>query len=330
MNTRRQLLLASVASLAALATTPLHAVAPRGKSFAVGVLTPIVPTAMSSVSTLQSALQERGYLEGVNLRLEVRSAESQSGQRLTALALELIDAKVDVIVSVGTPATLAAQKATSRVPIIAVNVTDPVAAGLTASLARPSGNVTGFTNLGVDSIGKRVELMHALVPKARRVGMMYNPDNPGNVVLKDGIVAQEKALGTQLAIFATRSRDELHRVLDNLPNAQLDALYVPLDAVFTNNLKEIADFAGTHRLPAFSSNPQFVKLGGLASYSSSQTEMQRNAADYVDRILNGAKAGDLPFVQPTKVELSLNRATAKALGITIPADLLLRADFVVD
>jgi putative ABC transport system substrate-binding protein len=122
----------------------------------------------------------------------------------------------------------------------------------------------------------------------------------------------------------------LHRVLDNLPNAQLDALYVPADAVFTNNLKEIADFARTHRLPAFSSIPQFAKLGGLASYTYSRTEMDRNAADYVDRILNGAKAGDLPFVQPTRLELGLNRATARALGITIPADVLLRADFVVD
>ena len=282
------------------------------------------------MTALRSALQERGYLEGVNLRLEFRAARSQSGQQLTTLARELIDAKVDVIVSVGTPAALAAQKATSRIPIIAINVTDPVAAGLAASLRRPGSNVTGFTNLGGDVTGKRIELMQALVPKARRVGLLYNPDNPGNLILRDGIVAQEKALGTQLSIFAARSRDELRRVLDSLPNAQVDALYVPFDAVFTNNLKEIADFASTHRLAAFSSIPEFVKLGGLASYTYSRTEMDRNAADYADRILNGAKAGDLPFVQPTRLELGLNRATAKTLGITIPTELLLRADFVVD
>lgn len=300
-----------------------------GKSTVVGVLFANNEGVSDPDRTFKSAMRQRGYIEGTNLTIESRAAGARF-ELLPALAKELVEQKVDVLVCVGTTATQAAQKATTRIPIVAMNIADPVKTGLARSLGRPGGNVTGVSNLGADTSGKRLELLLALAPKARRVAILTNPQNLGNVVSAPDRSAAIKALNVESVDFPIRTAADLPAQLAAIAKARVDALNVGLDPVIASVAREIADFALSHRLPSVSGIPHYTQVGGLVAYSHSPQEQWSLVAAQVDRILNGGKTAELPFTQPTKFLLSFNRKTAKALGIVIPEDLLLRADLVVD
>jgi len=289
-------------------------------------------TESTLLEAIRLALRDLGYVEGQNIAIEYRYAEGKR-DRFPELAAELVRLKVDIIVVVGGEVPIrAAKNATKTIPIVMVGRgADPVEAGLVESLARPGGNVTGITNLTVDLGGKRLELLKEAVPKVARIAVLYDPAVPGNVLeVKEVLPVAARALGLTLQPWEIRTADDFDRVFAALNKQRPDGLYVtPAGSLMRTNVKRIADFASKSRLPSMYGNRVFVEAGGLMSYGADQTDSYRRVAYFVDRILKGAKPADLPVEQPTKFELVINLKTAKQIGLTIPPEVLARANRLI-
>ena len=320
-----------------LRTAPLAAeVQAPGKIFRNGELTPghspfVEPHAESrlrNVHAFRQRLHDLGYIEGQNLLLEYRYAEG-SEERLPDLAAELVQLKVDVIVSISRVTTRAAQHATRTIPIVMLGQPDPVAAGFVASLAHPGGNITGVSNMSDVLFGKRLEILKEAVPQSTRIAVLFNAAGVYTTLMNDLTVAAQ-ALALQLHIAGVRSAEEVDTTFVAMTQAGVDALLVVGEPQLIEPQRgQIADLATRHRLPTMCSWKFYVDDGCLMSYGPSLPEQYRRVADYIDKILKGAKPADLPVEQPTKFELVINLKTAQALGLTIPPTLLFQADEVI-
>jgi putative ABC transport system substrate-binding protein len=281
---------------------------------------------------LLQGLRDLGYVEGRNLLIEYRDAEGKT-ERFPALAAELVSLKCDVIVTTGgTLAAQATKRATTTLPIVFASVGDAVAEGLVTSLARPGGNVTGLTVAATELVSKSLEVIKQAVPGVNRVAMLFKPDAMPDSAKKDRLKAADvaaRALGVRLQIVEARGAEDFDRAFSEMTRARADALAVPAINLFNLERRRLVNLAAQNRLPAVYPNRDFVDAGGLMSYGPNLADMARRAATYVDKILKGAKPGDLPVELPTKFELVINLKTAKALGLTIPPALLGRADEVI-
>jgi len=275
-----------------------------------------------------SALGLLGWTEGQNLSLEWRYSEDRDDQR-RAIVEEFLQLKVDAIVVQSTPESLVAKRMTTTVPIVMVLIGDPVGAGLVTSLAKPGGNITGTSLMATDTAAKRLQLLKEIVPTARRVAVLGNLRNAS--VARSWEETQEAAerLGLKLLPAVTSTPGDVSAAFAAIAKERPDALVVILDSLMVDHRRQIVEFAAQYRVPAIYGGPMFVEPGGLLVYSPDFQELWRRAAIYVDRILKGAKPGELPIEQPTKFQLVINLKTAKALGLTIPPSLLLRADEVI-
>jgi putative tryptophan/tyrosine transport system substrate-binding protein len=281
------------------------------------------------VGPFRDGLRELGYQEGRNVVIEYRWAEGNY-ERFPALVAELLAVPVDVVVTAGTPATLAVKKATSTMPLVMIAVGDPGGTGVVPSLARPGGNVTGLSSIAPDLEGKRLELLREVIPKLSHVALFLNPLNPFHTASMRQAFAAAQALGIKLQPLEVRTSGELDGAFAAIVREKPDALLILADRVFLHDRKRIMDFATEHRLPSVNAYRELVEAGGLMSYGPSYEDMHRRAADFVDKILKGAKPGDLPVEQPTKFTLILNLKAARALGIDVPPMLLARADEVIE
>jgi putative ABC transport system substrate-binding protein len=273
-------------------------------------------------------LRDLGYVEGKNLVMEFRWADGMY-DRLPNLAAELVRLKVDVIVTGGTPGTRAAKQATATIPIVMAVSGDAVATGLIASLARPGGNITGTTYFDPELAAKRLELLKEAVPRATRVGVLTNPDNPQTMgTTLQYIRRAAESLKLNLSIFEARSPNEFEHIFSAMVESRVDAVAVVDDGMFIANQRKIADIAANKRLPLTGAK-ELAETGGLIGYGVDFVQTYYRAAYFVDRILKGTKPGDLPVEQSAKFELVINLKTAKALGLTIPQSLLQRADVLI-
>jgi putative ABC transport system substrate-binding protein len=277
----------------------------------------------------RQGMRELGYVEGRNLAIEWRSAEGKA-ERLPALAAELVQLKVDVIVTAGTPAASAAQKATSTLPIVMATTVDPVGSGFVKSLSHPATNMTGLSNLTLDIGPKTLEIMVSMVPKLSLVAVLVNPANPAHAAILKSTQNSAQKLNVKVLPVEARTAQEIERAFSVMARERAGAVIVAIDAFFIQQGRQIADLAAKHRLPSMSGSREYVEAGGLMSYGQNLADNYRRAATYVDKILKGAKPGDLPVEQPTTFELFINRRTAKAIGLAIPQELLLRADRVIE
>ena len=280
------------------------------------------------VGPFRDGLRELGYVEGSNLTIDYRWADGDYG-RLPKLVAELAALPVEIIVTAGTPAALAVQRAAPKIPLVMVAVGDPVGTGLAKSLARPGGNSTGLTSIAPDLEGKRLELLRAVVKDLSHVTLVANPTNPFHVSARRHAHAAADALGVKITDVEVRTSSELSPAFDLLLRDRPDAFIMLADRVFLHDRARIAQFAAASRLPAVYAYREIVEAGGLMSFGPSYADMHRRAAAYVDKILRGAKPGDLPIELPAKFELLVNMKTAKALGITIPESVLVRADELI-
>ena len=283
----------------------------------------------TSWEPLRLGLRDLGYVEGKSIVLEERSSQGRNEQ-FSDLASELVRLNVTIIVTWGTPATLAAKQATTTIPIVMASAGDPVRSGLVSSLAHPGGNVTGLTVLGPGLAAKRLELLKEAVPNMSRVAFLWNPANPDQKSSFNEVQAGARALGVTLHSVEARSREELEQALAAMKQSRPSALLMTADTVHQRYIGRIVAFTSETRPPAMYQLKEAVDRGGLMSYGASLPDLGRRAAYYVDKILKGAKAANLPVDQPTKFELVINLKTAKALKLTIPPSLLLRADQVVE
>jgi putative tryptophan/tyrosine transport system substrate-binding protein len=276
----------------------------------------------------RQGLRDLGYIEGKNIAIEYRYAEGKA-DRLPTLAAELVGLNVDVILTSSTPSVLAVKKATSTIPIVFVAINDPVASGLVTSLARPGGNITGLTILGPELSGKRLELLKEAVPKATRVAFLWNSANPAQGLLWKESQAAAQELRLQLQSLEVRSSNDFDSAFEAVLRERSQALITVPEPLINTHLKRIVEFAAKNRLPAMYANALFVDAGGLMSYAPDYSAQYRRAATYVDKILKGAKPADLPVEQPTKFEFVVNLKAAKQIGLTIPPNVLARADRII-
>lgn len=283
---------------------------------------------MHVLDAFRQKLRELGHVEGENVAIEYRWAEGQD-ERLPELAAELVRLKPDVIVTRGTPGTLAAKQATSTIPIIFASVGDPVNAGLVASYARPEGNATGFTFTGPELEGKRLQILKEAVPGLSRVAALWNPVSMGGEFYRQTQIAAT-ALSMTLQPVEVRRIDDLEQAFATIGETRAHALIVLADPFLLSKRKQIVAFAANRRLPAMYPYREYVDAGGLSSYAPSSIDRLQRTAVYVDKILRGAKPIDLPVEAPTKFELIFNNKTAKKLGLPVPATLLARADEVIE
>lgn len=279
------------------------------------------------VDAFRRGLVDLGYVEGRTFNIESRWAEGRY-ERLARLAGELVALKVDVILAVAVPAIRAAKEATRTVPIVMASVVDPVATGLVAGLARPGGNVTGLSNMAPDVTGKLLEILKELVPKASRVAVLWNPNNPGNAPQLHSAETAGRALGLRLQPLEARTPEDLGPAFAAMARQHAEALVVLADIMLNENRLRIADLATAGRLPAVYG--QEGPAGGLVTYSANTPDLFRRSATYVDRILKGARPGDLPVEQATRFDLVVNLHAARAIGLTVPRSLLLRAEQVIE
>ena len=277
----------------------------------------------------RKGLSETGYVEGRNVTIEYRYADGQY-DRLPALVVELVAAKVAVIVAAGTPAALAMKKATTTVPLVMVAVGDPVGTGLVPSLARPGGNLTGLSSVAPDLEGKRLQLLREVVPALSHVAMFINSVNPFHVSSMRQARAAAKAMGIKLQLHDIRKSQDLDDAFAAIRKERPDALLILADRVFLHNRERMMDFTKEQRLPNVNAYKELVEVGGLMSYGPSYEDMHKRAAIYVDKILKGAKPADLPIEQPSKFTFIINLKTAKALGVTVPSQLLALADRLIE
>ena len=281
------------------------------------------------VDAFREGLREHGYEEGRNIVIEYRWADGKY-ERFPALVAELIAAKVEVIVTAGTPAALAMKKATTTVPLVMVAVGDPVGTGLVPSLARPGGNLTGLSSVAPDLEGKRLQLLREVVPALSHVAMFINSVNPFHVSSIRQARAAAKTMGIKLQLHDIHKSEDLDDAFAAIRKERPDALLILADRVFLHNRERMMDFTKEQRLPNVNAYKELVEVGGLMSYGPSYEDMHRRAAIYVDKILKGAKPADLPIEQPSKFTFIVNLKAAKALGVTVPSQLLGLADELID
>ncbi len=312
-----------------LFAAPLAADAAPAKVPRIGFLGGSAPTALAhSLEAFRQGLRELGYVEGQNIALESRWAEGRF-DRLPALAGELVRLRLDLIVTAGTPAARAAKEATPTIPIVAVAVGDPVGTGLVASLARPGANLTGLSDITVDLSAKRLEFLKELVPTASRIAILWNPTHPTNPLQLRETRGAAQALGLTLQSLEVRESGELERAFAAIRRERAGALVVLSDPFMLLHRGRLSNLAAKNRLPTVYPFKEHVEAGGLMAYGPNLPDLFRRAATYVDKILKGAMPADLPVEQPTRFELVINMKTAKALGLTIPASVLIRADHVI-
>lgn len=306
-----------------------------GKVYRVGFIGPRPVAQITSDPThdfntvFRREMRQRGYVEGQNLVLEVRSTEGRL-ERVSEVVGELVRLNMDVIVAVSNPVVQAAQHATREIPIVMFGVADPVATGLVASLARPGGNITGLSQLSPELSAKRLALLKEVIPEVSRVAVLSNPTNPSNAPQIRDTKAAAKALGVQLQLLEVRRPQDLESAFQAAARGRVSAL-VALDDlfIFTHRMRIVA-LAAESRLPGIYTWPDFPQAGGLMSFGPDFRDMYRQAAVFVDKILTGAKPADLPVEQPTRFKLVINLKTAKTLGLMIPSSLRLRADQVIE
>ncbi len=317
----------SVAFVLLMGPVPAEAQAPA-KVWRIAVLTGATQRTDATPRALEQRLAELGYVEGKNLVIDFRTAGGQP-DRLPGLAGELVGRRPDVIVVVSTQAVLAAKNATQAIPIVFGAVGDPVATGVVPSLARPGGNVTGVSLLNTELSGKGLQLLKEAVPAASRVAVLWNSENPLHRGIRAATEAAAPTMKVGLQFVDVRGPDDLPKAFDAITRQRAEGLLAFPETVTLAHRKPILDFAASRRLPALYAFREMVQEGGLMCYGASLAENLRQAADYVDKILKGATPGTLPIAQPTRFELLINLKTAKALGLTMPQSLLLRADQVI-
>lgn len=283
----------------------------------------------SLVGSFREGLRELGYVEGRTIAIEYRWAEGRY-ERFPALIAELVALKVGVIVTAGTPASLAVKAAAASIPLVMVAVGDPVGTGLVSSLARPGGNATGLTSIAPDLEGKRLELIREVIPNVARIAVLWNPANAYQHGDEKKVRAAAAALRVEVLSLAVRAADGFDAAFAAILRDKPDAALVLADRLFLHNRDRIIDFVAANSLPTMSAYRELVETGGLMSFGPSYALMHRQAARFVDRILKGANPGDLPIEQPAKFEFVLNLRSAKALGLTVPQTILLRADEVIE
>jgi putative ABC transport system substrate-binding protein len=282
------------------------------------------------LDALRQGLRDLGWVEGQNIAIDARFAEGKTDQ-LPSLAAELVRRKVDVIATWSTPAALAAKRATTTIPIVIGSAADPVGSGIVVSLARPGGNITGWTHLGLDLRAKYLELLKEAVPKAIRFGVFWNPTNQVHKPSLRIIEGAAERLKVELHLVGIQDPKEFESAFTALAGKGVQALVVFPDGMFLGQTQPIIALAARHRLPTMYGLREYAPVGGLMAYGANQAEMQRElGATFVDKILKGFKPADLPVAQPTKFELIINLKTAKALGLTIPPALLVRADQIIE
>jgi ABC-type uncharacterized transport system substrate-binding protein len=323
----------TVLALLALGVAPFAAEAQQSAKIArIGYLTSSLGVNPHLPEAFRQGLRDLGYVEGRNLVIENREAEGKA-DRLPVLAAELVALKVDVIVAApGTGGPRVAMQATRTIPIVFIAAGDPVGSGLVTSLARPGGNVTGLSNLAPELVGKRLELLTQAVPGVSRVAVLWFPGALGERTDKDMLKEAEataRALGVRLQVVEARDPADFDRAFSDMTRARAGALTVLPSNMFLREHRRLVDLAAKNRLPAVFPWREVVDAGGLMSYGANQPDLFRRAATYVDKILKGAKPGDLPVEQPTKFELVINLKPAKALGLTIPQSVLAHADEVI-
>jgi putative ABC transport system substrate-binding protein len=310
-----------------LLASPFTALAQQpAKVYRIGVL---ANTEGPTWDGLRRGLRDLGYVEGRNLAMEWRWAEGRA-ERFADFAIELAQSKVDLIVTSSNQAALAAKKATSSIPIVMALGANQVKLGLVESLARPGGNITGLSNIAPDLLGKRLELLKEIAPKVARVAVLLNPANPIEPLVFREILTAAAVVGVEVQSIEVLTPDDYPAAFAAVTSSRANALFVYANPVNYKHRQLITDFALTNRLPGVYEERIFIEAGGLLSYAPSFPDMGRRAATYIDKILRGAKPGELPIEQPTKFELVINAKTAKSLGLTIPKSLLLRADEVIE
>ena len=316
--------------LGSAAVWPLAARAQQpGKLPTIGYLGEATPAAdRQRVASLVQQLRERGWIEGRTITTHFRWAEGRTEQ-LAEIAAEFVRLKVDVIVTSSTPPTVAAKQATSVIPIVFASAGHPVGTGLVASLARPGGNVTGLSLQQADTATKRLELLREVVPGLRRLAITGNFGNPATILELGEVQAAARTLGLEVATLEIRRAEDIAPAFDAL-KGRAEALYLATDQLAVANRFRINTLVLTARLPTTYNSREWVEVGGLISYGPNFLDLYRRAAGYVDKVLRGAKPGEIPVEQPTKFDLTINLTTAKALGLTIPESFLLRADEVIE
>jgi len=316
---------------AVLLAAPLAVEAQQaGKVHRIGMLeTTSMALNAANIEAFRQGLRELGYVEGRNYIIEYRSADGRS-ERFPDLAAELVRQKVDVILTRGTPAVMAAKSATGTIPVVMAASSDPVLSGVVASLARPGGNITGLSSIVHEVSGKRLELIREVVPGVSRIAVLFIMSNAAEALQWKETEIAASSLRVQVQLLDVRKAGDFGRAFDAAIKQRAGALVVGLDTLTQTNHQPIVDLAAKHRLPAIYGAREFVDAGGLMGYGVSYPDLYRRAATYVDKILKGAKPADLPVEQPTKFDLVINLKTAKALGLTIPPSLLARADQVIE
>jgi putative tryptophan/tyrosine transport system substrate-binding protein len=314
----------------AIVAWPLTALAqkPAAKIWRLGILQPGAPPD-PLVDTLQERLKELGYSEGHNIAYEYGWAEGKP-PRLTGLAKELVDLKVDVITAFSTPAAIAAQKATQTIPIVFGGVGDPVGSGVVSSLSRPGGNITGISILATELSAKRLELLEEIVPGASPVAMFWNDSNPGMVLRAHEAQNAAGKLGLNLQSIGVHDLISFDTAFAAIESGRFNALLILVDPFTREHRQRIVDFAAQRRLPAIYESREFVDAGGLISYGPSLTALERRVADYVNMIFKGSNPADLPVELPTKFEMVIGMKAAKALGLTLSQSVVMRADELIE
>jgi putative tryptophan/tyrosine transport system substrate-binding protein len=326
----RRTIIVALASAAALMSGGVVPAAQAARVYRIGILETLpADQNRANFSALLSGLREHGYIEGQNLQIEYRSADGRA-DRFPPLAAELVRLPLDLIVTRGTPATKAAKEATDTIPIVFTAIGEPVGAGVIPTLARPGGNVTGLSAFATELAGKRMELLKEAFPAIARLGFMHNMGNPVAPPEWEAVKPAAKVLGISVELFDIRREPDITAAFKNMRQHNVDALYVGIDALTQANAKMIVDLAAEQKLPTVYIAREYVNVGGLLSYGPSFPDLYRRAAGLIDKIFKGAKPGDVPVEQPTKLELIINLKTAKALGVEIPPGLMVRADEVIE
>jgi putative ABC transport system substrate-binding protein len=321
----RRIGLAVVLALSVVLAPLTDEAQPAGKVYRIGFLRAGQPP-KTFVEAFQQGLRARGYIEGRNVVIEYRYTDG-SFDELSRLAAELVRFNVDVILASGAPAAFAARSATTKVPIVFASVYDPVEIGLVTGLAHPGGNVTGLSQTSADLGGKRLELLKELLPKLKSVAILWHPANLTNLVQKKSVEVAARTLGVDTKSVPVQDPSQFGSAFEDARG--VDALVQVDDPLLITYRRQLAELAVRSRLPAIAGLREYVDAGGLMSYGADHPDLYRRAATYIDKILKGAKPADLPIEQPTKFDLVINLKTAKALGLTIPQSLLVRADEII-